>query len=235
MGSSLELKCLIHHNALTSHATHEAPIPKLTIAERYSLLKNSYACYGCLFTGHQIKECPNRIICGDECEKYHHRSLHDDNHSGTSNSITNSAETEHPLCILHIMKVRIFSPYYQFWNTLWDSGASITLIPNSKAELLRLIGKPVQLSVTKVGGTEETTPKIYNIPLVDINGQRLHIKAYGIDKITNGISFVKLDNIVHLFANVTSVELERPSGTVDLLIGYEYASLHPVRKTTIKW
>ena len=101
--------CLIHGNV--GHNTKDCRQYKsYGIADRYSLVKDSYACYGCLHSGHQLKECPNRVICGDGCDKYHHKSLHD-NRTNTVHSISNFTVDDNRLCLLPIMKINVFSPY----------------------------------------------------------------------------------------------------------------------------
>ena len=140
-------------------------------------------------------------------------------------------EVASPNCLLPVMKIKVFSPYCQEINALWDSGATISLITNPKAELLKLRGVPIQLRVTKVGVEEEfITSKKYDVPLVKTNGERIFIRAYGISKITGNISTTSGDILSSLFQNVNSNDIKRPEGQVDLLIGYDYASLHPMRE-----
>ena len=76
---------------------------------------------------------------------------------------------------------------------------SITLVTNSKASALELISKPVQLSVIKVGGCEETiSSKLYEVTIMEESGKRVHMRAYGIEKITNDISCTKLNRVIQL-------------------------------------
>ena len=53
------------------------------------------------------------------------------------------------------------------------------------------------------------------------------LKVYGIDKITNDIAEVELKPIIKQFKNVDLHDVRRPSGEVDVLIGYDYAGWHP--------
>ena len=157
--------CLIH--AGCTHSTNDCrQYTKMSIDEKYALLNSSNSCFGCLAPNHQLKECTSPESCGiDECQKYHNKSLHDNHHSGLSHAVITSKDMSESICLLPIMKVRVVSPYGQFLNTLWDSGAGITLVTNSKASALKLIGKPVQLSVIKVGGCEEAiSSKLWRNP-----------------------------------------------------------------------
>ena len=45
--------------------------------------------------------------------------------------------------------------------------------------------------------------------------------------ITSDIQAINLDGIHRLFRNVTKEEITRPTGEVDVLIGFEYAGFHP--------
>jgi hypothetical protein len=105
-------------------------------------------------------------------------------------------------------------------NVLWDNAASICLITYSKAKEEKLHGKQVQMSNTKVGGIDvNLTSHLYQVPLQ--YGKTVFIKAYGIERITSDIQAVNLDGVVHLFKGDSAEEGARPTGPVDLLIGYE--------------
>lgn len=58
-------------------------------------------------------------------------------------------------------------------------------------------------------------------------GQVVQFEVYGIDKITTDIQSVNLDDVTQLFENVKPDEIRRPTGTVDVLIGYGYTGYHP--------
>ena len=113
-------------------------------------------------------------------------------------------------------------------NVMWDNAASLCFITNSKAKAELLYGTKVELSIVKVGGTSERfISHKYLLPLIDSQGQIVEFEVYGIDKITTDIESVDVDKVVHLFKDVTVDDIKRPSGTVDVLIGYGYAGYHP--------
>ena len=88
--------------------------------------------------------------------------------------------------------------------------------------------------MTKVGGSEEVlTSKLYDIPLLNINGKKWYIRAYGIDKISSNISRMNVNNVISLFGGVMVNDITQPEGEVDLLIGYDYAGLHPVKQQAV--
>ena len=82
--------------------------------------------------------------------------------------------------------------------------------------------------MVKVGGVnEKLISRKYKLTLIDKKGQELQIDVHGIDKITSDIQAINLDGIHRLFRNVTKEEITRPTGEVDVLIGFEYAGFHP--------
>ena len=68
------------------------------------------------------------------------------------------------------------------------------------------------------------------LTLIDKRGQELQIDVYGIDKITSNIQAVNLDGVHRQFKDVTKEEIARPTGEVDVLIGFEYAGFHPQKE-----
>ena len=79
------------------------------------------------------------------------------------------------------------------------------------------------MSIVKVGGTSETING-YLLPLIDSQGQVVPFEVCSIDVITADIQSVSVNN---LFKEVTLEEIRRPTGSVDVLIGYGYAGYHP--------
>ena len=114
---------------------------------------------------------------------------------------------------------------------MWDNAASLSFITNSKAKEEMLHGTRVEISIVEVGRTRETImSNRYLLPLIDSQGQVVPFKVYGIDVITVNIQSVSVNNVVHLFKDVTLEEIRRPTGSADILIGYGYAGYHPVKE-----
>lgn len=71
---------------------------------------------------------------------------------------------------------------------MWDNAASLCFVTNSKAKEQNLKGKKVDLSIIKIGAQDEKINTMkYILPLVDAQGQTVHIEAYGINQITSDI------------------------------------------------
>ena len=164
------------------------------------------------------------------CTKWHHETLHKDEKIETSlQGISGSASVcDNNIadsCLLQIQRI----PTKRGWvNVLWDSGASLCFITNDKVKAERLKGTKVELSIIKVGGdNEKITSTRYKVSLIDKQGQELQFDVYGIDKITSDIQSVNVNGIIQVFNNISIDDISRPSGTIDVLIGYEYTACHP--------
>ena len=235
-------QCLIHENG--NHWTSECRVYlSKPIEEKEKIVKEKGACWSCLRRGHRSQQCRSKRICNvNNCKRTHHSTLHQEKkeepspkQEETPPSVSGTASvcdsTDVDTCLLQIQKIR--SP--KGWvNVLWDNGASLSFITNAKAEAEKLRGTKVQLSLVKVGGENEALISYkYKLPLFDLQGNRIYFDVYGIDKITSDIQNVKIDGIAKHFNNIPKEDLVRPTGTVDVLIGYEYANYHPQKEKNV--
>ena len=115
-------------------------------------------------------------------------------------------------------------------NALWDGGSTLTLITFKKAKELNLKGKYAKLEMETVRGDAVTVDSsIYKVPMMDQNGNLVEIEAYGIARISSRVNRVNFETIAEIF-QVDPSSLNRPcDGEIDMLIGQQVASLHPVR------
>ena len=225
--------CIIHFWS-TNHSTADCrTFHNLNINNKLDVLKEKNACHGCLISGHSLAECKVKKKCdvGSGCLKYHHSSLHVDSKNGTATALR-MIDTDHDIVdyvLLPIMKVEPESKRCKYLSCLWDSAADISLITNSKANQMRLKGKPAKLSVTVAGGQKSTIDSLeYSLTLRDTDRKLHTIKVYGIEKITNEIGKLELKDVVKQFEGITPDDIDRPEGELNLLIGYDYAGWHPV-------
>ena len=228
-------KCLFHRESdhWTSDCKFYLSKPN---EDKMKILKEKGACWSCLRRGHRLFEFKKKKPCGvNECTKWHHQTLHQDGQiekssqgiSGSASVCDNSIADS---CLLQTQRI----PTKHNWvNVLWDSGASLCFITNDKAKAKRLKGTKVELFIVKVGGdNEKITSNRYKLSLIDKQGREVQFDVYGIDKITSNIQSVTVDGIVQLFKNISKEDISRPSGTIDVLIGYEYAAYHPQNEQT---
>ena len=220
--------CLIHPYS----SNHTLPECKnylsMKISERHDLLKENFACFGCLLPNHKIDECKIKQECGDGCKKFHHRSLHIDDkeaHAMVGGNLNDDEKT----VLLPIMDVK--TPDAGKINVLWDTAANLSLITNKKAFSMNLKGKPTKLSVVLAGGDKvELDSAKYFVPVVNIWGQVKYVSAYGIDRITSRISPFDRNSIAKSFPDIPIDQISRPVGDVELLVGYDFAAWHPTKE-----
>ena len=227
--------CLVHGNA--KHSTYECRnyLAK-PVQQRKDVVKDKLACFSCLKPGHRWVQCKKKKECGiDNCKVFHHRTLHENKRntptgeddqeeevSGTTN--TCSRISSKTTCLLQIQCIKTHANWL---NVMWDNASSLSFITNKTAKAQKLHGTTVQLSLVKVGAEKkDITTKKYTLPLIDLQGHQTLIEVYGIDQITSNIRKIKIDGILHIF-DVPKKDIERPTGTIDVLIGYDYAGLHP--------
>ena len=67
-------------------------------------------------------------------------------------------------------------------------------------------------------------------PIKDLEGNNVLFRVYGIDRISDDVSCGNLTNIKSLFTGLDKNHLNRPTGQIDVLIGFEYAGFHPIRE-----
>jgi len=131
-------------------------------------------------------------------------------------------------------------------NTLLDSGVQVSLIREETAAALGLKGNDTAITITKVGGEEETIrTKVYRVPVSSPNNSEMFsIKAIGIPSISEEVSEVQLKPIAKLLG-LENERIRRGKGPVDLLIGVDHAQMHTgqtrqtgqlvARKTPLGW
>ena len=127
-----------------------------------------------------------------------------------------------------------------------DSGAQVSLIRQETADTLGLKGKDVSVTVTKVGGKEETMKKKeYRVQLICIDdNKRFSVDTIGIDNISDEIPKVKTSHLPELLG-LQNTSFRRGKGHVDLLMGTDQAHMHAgemkevnhliARKSPIGW
>ena len=226
-------KCLIHEHGRHWTADCRIYLAK-PIEEKKTIIKDKRACWSCLKIGHRQRTCRSRKDCGvGGCTRKHHPSIHETEETPQQVSASASVchNTKIDTCLLQVQRVKTKRGEA---NIMWDNAASLCFITNTKAKQEKLKGLKVELSVIKIGAqSEKIKTNKYKVPLIDKQGHVIEFEAYGIERITSDIESVNIDDIAHLFKNVTKEEIERPSGPVDILIGYEYAAYHPEREQNI--
>ena len=112
-------------------------------------------------------------------------------------------------------------------GTVYDPCSTGSLITTRMANRLGLRGKPAQIVLGKVGGTEESHyGYIYELPLTDLQGVTHRIIVAGMAEITSDQKPVDMSEVARKF-NLNVKEIERPTEKIDLLIGMDQVELMP--------
>jgi hypothetical protein len=114
----------------------------------------------------------------------------------------------------------------------WDDGSTCSLVVTDTAEMLQCPGEAVTVSIETINGSITRETKVYCVELMNNSGDRVIIRAFGVEKISEVIGIKMLaeakskfsDEIQSQWSKVT----KRPIGRVHLLVGQEYAGFHPI-------
>ena len=118
----------------------------------------------------------------------------------------------------------------------FDDGSNCSVIKNSLAVKLGLLGDPVTLELGTVNATTTLETKLYCLELLDEKGGRHLVKAFGLESISGELPSIMLDGIKHEFSKEVQrnwSKFARPVGEIEVLIGSEVAQLHPVHHETV--
>ena len=131
--------------------------------------------------------------------------------------------------LLPVLSVNICGPngIHKRGTVLLDTGAQISLIRNDTASQLGLTGKDMSVTITKVGGQEETLKtKEYRVPVTSLKNQKKYsVKAVGIPSISEDIAGIQIAQFLAPLGLMRE-RIHRGKGPVDLLIGIDHASMH---------
>ena len=237
-GSDLNRTSLPHKFWICKNSSHWTDqcqkFASLSLENRIKAVKENHACFSCLKRAgrdHRSKNCSRRRQCtensnGSQCPYYHHPLLHGAIQStvATVTSVINNQKALLPVVLVDIVRSGC---HLQRANALLDSGAQISLIRSSVAEDLKLKGRDIGITITKVGGQEEElSTKSYQVRIRSLEDRSAHaIQAIGIPSISEDITDVKVADVARQLG-LKKGQLRRGNGHIDLLIGIDQAKLH---------
>ena len=224
--------CFVHQTAAHDF-TECINFKRMDKLNKMDCLRRNRVCFSCLESGHVSSYCNSKNTCkfrdqmGNLCGRNHHTFLHDvffiNNFIvAQQTSVTQISKLNSVILPIGIVKCNGYPI-----STLYDSGASLSVISHHLAQYLGLKGDDIELSIVKVGNTiENIKSKIYYLTLFDLYGTEWYLNVIGLDQITTDHSYVNIREIAkHLEVNES--DISRPKGRVDLLIGVDYCSLLP--------
>ena len=155
-----------HRCWLCENSTHwPDQCPKfsaLSIDDRMKMAKENYVCLCCLKRAgrdHRVANCTRRQQCsieenGTHCNQFHHILLH----KSKAIRVTVAATAETRSALLPVIAANIHGQegIQKRANVLFGTGAQVSLIRNDTALTLGLKGKDTSVTITKVGGKEES-------------------------------------------------------------------------------
>ena len=224
--------CLIHQKG--NHLTRKCKdFLSKTAAERGQLVKELDACKLCLSLSHIGKSCPWESKWDpckvDGCKEYHSRLVHGSNIQGVSYHIkTSDNGTEQETDQNTLLLIQNIKSEKGEVLTFWDNGSTISLVSKKYARSNKLKGVKVSYELVTVGNIVQPQETLmHEISIKDRCGTTHMIKAYEIDDICLDIGSTVMDRIVGLFTDLKTDDVTRPNREVELLIGMNYAHLHP--------
>ena len=221
----------------------------LRVEERLKTAKENHVCFSCLKPAgreHRSDNCSRRQKCtrienGKECACFHHALLH---RSTTVKVSVTSLSSQHE-ALLPVLRVNIYGQngFQKQGNVLLDSGAQVSLVREETATMLRLKEKDMSVTITKVGGEEETIKTKVSVSSSD-KAQMFSIKAISIPSISEDVSAVQVKPMTRPL-RLESEKIWRGQGAIDLLIGIDHARMHTgqtkqsghlvARNTPLEW
>ena len=115
--------------------------------------------------------------------------------------------------------------------TFFDNGSTCSVILNSVAKQFGLMGEKVVVTIETINAVTTKETMLYIVELLDRDGTRRKIRAFGFDNISEPIGSVELEGIKYMFSTEMQNKWQdwgvRPDGAVQLLVGSEVAHLHP--------
>ena len=139
------------------HALHACPeFKKMSVSQKYQLVKKKLAYFNCLQTGHSVSECGSKFNC-KECKDKHHTLLQRPN----SVTISHEGSNKPTARVSTSAKTTVGSPASQHTDTSVSTGHCGSGSPNAGA-LLPTAMEPIN---KKAGG------KIHSRALLDSGSQ----------------------------------------------------------------
>ena len=227
----LQHNCLIHKSSGHSTALCSSYLGKSN-SEKVAFIKDNRACWGCLQVGHRYADCQSKTTCSiNGCNKHHHETLHEAHVDGlVYQTSAYSSHNDAKNTMFQVMSIQCSKSTTNV-NVLWDGGSNCSLLTFEKAKHLGLTGKPVKLSIQRVGENADEAQAfdsfIYDLALRDCEGKENVFHVYGVERITNTLYPVDYQSLSTLFSKHNFSSMPKPVGEIDVLIGIDYAAFHP--------
>ena len=119
-------------------------------------------------------------------------------------------------------------------NTMFDNCSQNTFILDEAAQNLQLRSRNISFILVCTNGQKtRMRSRLYELTLIDVNGDQHSIQAIGLPELSSKYSGFKVINMKHEFQGMSECQelsedkLSRAGGEIQLLVGSDVASLHP--------
>ena len=219
--------------------------------ERGELLEQIKGCYKCTSWKHLGDACfsKNKSNCtvvsaGSACAGVHHKLLHGsgvafchkiavqiantasvDSRSDTiDDDVMGMPDMSQPV-LLEVQEIKVNGVLSK---VMWDNGSTAALVTHQFADKAGLQGEVVEFWLVVVGHERVLRKTIlYNLTMVDNNGQSHQVQAFGIEQISEDSRAVDLHGVKTVFPGAPAEVYNRPQGPIDILIGSMFRNLQP--------
>ena len=217
--------------------------------ERGELVERLKACYKCTNWKHQGDSCfmKNKSNCtvvtsGTACAGTHHKLLHGSGIAfchkihvkvASAASIVELPDADNmsrlpdlgqPV-LLEVQKIKVHG---QDSKVMFDKGSTAALMTHAFAEQAGLKGKEVAYWLVVVGHESILRHTLlYTFFIMDNQGTRHELQAFGIDQISDDTTAVDLNKVMSVFPGAPREVFARPEGPIDILIGSMYMNVQP--------
>lgn len=209
---------------------------ELSIGERVTFCIRHHLCFCCFGTKHSVVDCPAKKPCEHEdCRYTHHELLHDPDRLPVRRSRPSAACSGRPGVDLGMMRLEVTSTdgrHSVRVNAFVDEGSDSTLMVSSCASVLGLQGDSQILEVDGVGGeVRQHTSKRVQFVLRSESGESFTMEASTMKKVANPAPVVDWSEKKLTWPHLADLPVGEVGGSVDLLIGMDYAHLLVVQES----
>ena len=211
-----------HHLASCAH------FQKLSVRQRWSVVKPTNLCLNCLKPGHRCNSCLSAAC--KACSKKHHALLHPVRDTGTARQKveqTHAAQTS-STTFMAVPVCAINGSVSSTGTGLLDSASSTSYIRESFARTLGLIGEKRQLNAAVLGGNLVSGCREYvDMTVVMQDGNKMQLGAWVLPVVTGPIEELDYESTCRQWKHLAGIGFKSiPHKDVDVLIGLNATPLH---------
>ena len=256
--SKFKVKCCIHNSV--GHTTETCrQFISLGVAERRDLLQKKSLCFRC-FGNHRRAVCKEDSPCKSCGRRSHHtlmcspkgsndsQSTHVDEQTVANpmnpvnwveappfpdpslNAQSNAAQGSSGLTMYAIYSAPVTSSKNDA-IIFCDDGSDTSFISHNAVKKLKARHlENINVEIDTLAGTKSLSTNIYEVTIITCNGKKVPVIVTELPRLTGTVSELDQSVLSKIFPDYDISKMQRPSGSVDILIGGDYFGLHPKRE-----